>query len=53
MPAKRTADKAGLAGKKPTINVQAITYIDADWTGLDRMRQWAARLDNQPSGHAD
>jgi Fe-S-cluster-containing hydrogenase component 2 len=32
---------------------QAITYIDADWTGLDRMRQWAARLDNQPSGHAD
>ena len=24
---------------------QAITFIDADWTGLDRMRQWAARTD--------
>ena len=23
----------------------AITYIDADWTGLDRMRQWAKKLD--------
>ncbi len=23
----------------------AITYIDANWTGLDRMRQWAARTD--------
>lgn len=21
----------------------AITYVDADWTGLDRMRQWAER----------
>jgi hypothetical protein len=21
----------------------AITYIDADWTGLDKMRQWAGR----------
>jgi anaerobic carbon-monoxide dehydrogenase iron sulfur subunit len=32
----------------------AITYIDADWTGLDRMRQWAGKLENQPpAGHAD
>ncbi len=32
----------------------AITYIDADWTGLDRMRQWAQKLDTQPAaGHAD
>jgi Fe-S-cluster-containing hydrogenase component 2 len=23
----------------------AITYIDANWTGLERMRQWAARTD--------
>jgi Fe-S-cluster-containing hydrogenase component 2 len=32
----------------------AITYIDADWTGLERMRQWAGRLDSQPAaGTAD
>ena len=26
----------------------AITYVDADWTGLMRMRQWAGKLDVQP-----
>jgi carbon-monoxide dehydrogenase iron sulfur subunit len=26
----------------------AITYVDSDWTGLGRMRQWAAKLDTQP-----
>jgi Fe-S-cluster-containing hydrogenase component 2 len=26
----------------------AITYIDADWTGLERMKQWADKLGNQP-----
>ena len=32
----------------------AITYVDADWTGLGKMRQWAEKLDNQPAaGHAD
>ena len=32
----------------------AITYVDADWTGLGKMRQWAERLDNQPAaGNAD
>ncbi len=25
----------------------AITYIDASWTGLERMRTWAARTDTQ------
>ncbi len=25
----------------------AITYIDANWTGLDRMRAWAAKTDNK------
>ncbi len=25
----------------------AITYVDSDWTGLDRMRAWAAKTDNQ------
>jgi Fe-S-cluster-containing hydrogenase component 2 len=23
----------------------AITYVDADWTGLERMRMWAAKTD--------
>ena len=27
----------------------AITYVDADWTGLEKMRQWAAKLDSQPT----
>ena len=31
----------------------AITYIDADTTGVARMRVWAAKLENQPAGHAD
>lgn len=26
----------------------AITYVDADWTGLERMRTWAARHPAQP-----
>lgn len=26
---------------------QAITYVDADWTGYDKMRAWAGRTDNQ------
>jgi carbon-monoxide dehydrogenase iron sulfur subunit len=26
----------------------AITYVDADWTGLDRMKQWAQKLGDQP-----
>ena len=25
----------------------AITYVDSDWTGYDRMRDWAARSDNR------
>ncbi len=24
---------------------QAITFVDADWTGLDKMRAWAAKTD--------
>ncbi len=26
----------------------AITYVDADWTGYERMRQWAVKTDNRP-----
>lgn len=25
----------------------AIVYVDADWTGLERMKQWAVRSDNR------
>jgi Fe-S-cluster-containing hydrogenase component 2 len=25
----------------------AITYVDANWTGLDKMREWADKLGNQ------
>ncbi len=31
---------------------QAITYVDADWTGYDKMRAWAGRTDNQSSAQA-
>ena len=31
---------------------QAIVYVDADWTGLDRMKDWAAKTDNQPNAQA-
>ena len=27
----------------------AITFIDANWTGLGRMAQWADKLGNQPT----
>ena len=30
----------------------AITYVDADWTGLDRMRLWADRLGNTAAAPA-
>ena len=30
----------------------AITYIDADTTGLDRMRAWAAKTDNTAQASA-
>ena len=26
----------------------AITYIDANWTGLNKMAAWADKLGNQP-----
>jgi Fe-S-cluster-containing hydrogenase component 2 len=26
----------------------AITYVNADWTGLEKMRKWAAATDNAP-----
>ena len=31
---------------------QAITYIDAGATGLDRMREWAEKTDNAPHASA-
>jgi len=26
----------------------AITYVESDWTGLGKMRQWAEKTDTQP-----
>ena len=41
--------KCDLCGGEPecakACPTEAITYIDANWTGLERMRQWAARTD--------
>lgn len=31
---------------------QAITYVDANWTGYDKMREWAERTDTQSAAHA-
>ena len=31
---------------------EAITYVDAEWTGYDRMRAWAERTDNQSTAQA-
>jgi Fe-S-cluster-containing hydrogenase component 2 len=31
---------------------QAITYVDADWTGYDKMREWAERTDTQSATQA-
>ena len=31
---------------------QAIVYVDADWTGLERMKDWAAKTDTQPDAQA-
>jgi carbon-monoxide dehydrogenase iron sulfur subunit len=43
--------KCDLCGGKPACAeacpTGAITYIDAAWTGLERMRAWAARTDTQ------
>jgi len=30
----------------------AITYVDANWTGLDKMRQWAAKTDSGAQAEA-
>ncbi len=44
--------KCDLCGGHPACSeacpTGAITYIDADWTGLERMKQWADKLGNQP-----
>ena len=45
--------KCDLCGGEPkcaeVCPTDAITYVDANWTGYDRMRQWAASTDNQPN----
>ena len=45
--------KCDLCGGNPACAeacpTQAITYVDANWTGLDRMKAWADKLGNQAS----
>jgi anaerobic carbon-monoxide dehydrogenase iron sulfur subunit len=45
--------KCDLCGGEPACAeacpTAAITYVDANWTGLDRMRAWADKLGNQAS----
>jgi carbon-monoxide dehydrogenase iron sulfur subunit len=44
--------KCDLCGGKPACAIAcptaAITYVDSDWTGFDRMKQWAQKLGDQP-----
>jgi ferredoxin len=30
----------------------AITYVDANWTGIDKMRNWAAKTDSGSQAEA-
>jgi Fe-S-cluster-containing hydrogenase component 2 len=43
--------KCDLCGGKPACAeacpTQAIVYVDANWTGLDRMKAWAGKTDTQ------
>jgi anaerobic carbon-monoxide dehydrogenase iron sulfur subunit len=40
--------KCDLCGGNPACAEACPTYIDADWTGLERMKQWADKVGNQP-----
>ncbi len=48
--------KCDLCGGQPACAeacpTQAITYVDANWTGLDRMKNWADKLGNQTANPA-
>ncbi|MGA1083550.1 MAG: (Fe-S)-binding protein, partial [Burkholderiaceae bacterium] len=48
--------KCDLCGGNPACAeacpTQAITFVDANWTGLDRMKAWADKLGNQPTNPA-
>ena len=55
---KKTIMDVDVAGKKILLRCDfnvpqdkatgAITYIDANWTGLNKMAAWADKLGNQP-----
>ena len=48
--------KCDLCGGEPACAAMcptgAITYVDADWTGYDKMRRWAGRTDAGPQAQA-
>lgn len=43
--------KCDLCGGEPACAeacpTDAITFVDSNWTGLDKMKQWAEKLGNQ------
>jgi Fe-S-cluster-containing hydrogenase component 2 len=45
--------KCDLCGGEPACveacPTAAITFVDANWTGIDKMKSWADKLGNQPS----
>ena len=55
-PEKKKAMKCDLCGGDPACATAcptaAITYVDAEWTGLDKMRQWAGKTNTQPRASA-
>jgi ferredoxin len=52
-PARSRIQKCDLCGGEPACAeacpTSAITFIDANWTGIDKMKQWADKLGNQPT----
>ncbi len=48
--------KCDLCGGQPACAeacpTDAITYVDSDWTGYDKMRRWAGKTDSGARAHA-
>ena len=44
--AAQTASAGTLGGAPAVQPPGAIVYVDANWTGLEKMRAWAARTDS-------
>lgn len=42
----------GVPACVPACPTGAVTFVDAEWTGLERMRQWAGKTDTTPQAGA-